>query len=309
MLAMSEFSLRQLQVIAAIHRGGKIVHASKELGLTQPAVSLQLQEAESRAGTPLFDRTPEGMRPTAAGEAVIEAALLIEERLRTLADEVAAIATGKKGRLRLGVVSTAKYFAPPVIAAFMKEQPDVEISLFVGNRSETITGLRDRKVDVALMGRPPQEFAVRAVMFGQHPFVIIAAPNHPLAAVKRISKERIAEESFLIREPGSGTRIALDMYLNELPGRLDDPGIEMGSNETIKQAVMAGLGIALISAHTIALEVELGRMVVLDVEGMPIRRQWFLVSRADHVLTPAMSAFEDFLQINGQRFLPQVPNT
>lgn len=306
---MSEFSLRQLQVVAAIHRGGKIVHASKELGLTQPAVSLQLQEAESRAGTPLFHRTPEGMRPTAAGEAVIDAALLIEERLRILTDEVAAIATGRKGRLRLGVVSTAKYFAPHMIAAFMRDQPDVEVSLFVGNRAETIANLRDRRVDVALMGRPPHEFPVRSVLFGQHPFVIVAAPSHPLVGVKGTVKERIAAEPFLFREPGSGTRMALDVYLSELPGRLDDPGTEMGSNETIKQAVMAGLGIALISAHTIALEVELGRLAVLDVEGMPIRRQWFLVSRADHVLTPAMTAFEDFLEHNGKGFLPQVAGT
>ncbi|MEQ1768768.1 MAG: LysR family transcriptional regulator [Devosia sp.] len=306
---MSEFSLRQLQVVAAIHRAGKIVHASKQLGLTQPAVSLQLQEAESRAGTPLFHRTPDGMRPTAAGEAVIDAALLIEERLRILSDEMAAIAIGRRGRLRLGVVSTAKYFAPPMIAAFMREQPGVEISLFVGNRAETINNLRDRRVDVALMGRPPQEFPVRSVLFGQHPFVIVAPPSHPLAQEKGIVKERIAAESFLIREAGSGTRLALDMYLSELPGRLDDPGTEMGSNETIKQAVMAGLGIALISGHTIALELELGRIVVLDVEGMPIRRQWFLVSRADHVLTPAMTSFEDFLQSKGRSFLPQVAGT
>ena len=221
----------------------------------------------------------------------------------------AAIATGRKGRLRLGVVSTAKYFAPPAIAAFMREQPDVEVSLFVGNRAETINNLRDRRVDIALMGRPPQEFAVRSVLFGQHPFVIVAPPSHALAKVKGIDKERIARESFLIREAGSGTRLALDMYLSALPGRLDDPGIEMGSNETIKQAVMAGLGIALISAHTIALEADLGRIVVLDVEGMPIRRQWYLVSRADHVRTPAMSSFEDFLETKGKTFLPQIAGT
>lgn len=306
---MTEFSLRQLQVVAAIHRAGKIIHASKQLGLTQPAVSLQLQEAEARAGTPLFDRTPDGMRPTAAGEAVIDAALLIEERLRILSDEVAAVATGRKGRLRLGAVSTAKYFAPPMIAAFMREQPDVKVSLFVGNRAETINNLRDRRVDIALMGRPPQEFAVRSVLFGQHPLVVVAAPSHPLAGEKGISKERIAEESFLIRETGSGTRLALDMYLSDLPGRLDEPGTEMGSNETIKQAVMAGLGIALISSHTIALEMELRRLVVLDVEGLPIRRQWFQVSRADHVLTPAMTSFEDFLESRGKSFLPQVAGT
>lgn len=306
---MSHFSFRQLQVVAAIHRTGKIVHASKVLGLTQPAVSLQLQEAEARAGTPLFERTPEGMLPTAAGKAVIDAAIMIEERLRALSDEVAAIAVGKKGRLRLGAVSPAKYFAPRVIAAFVRAQPDVEVSLFVGNRAEIIGGLRDRKFDVALMGRPPQELPLRAVTFGDHPFVMIASPTHPLAGASHIGKERIAQENFLIREAGSGTRLALDMYLSALPDPLDEPGMEMGSNETIKQAVMAGLGVALISAHTIALEVELGRLVVLDVEGLPIRRQWFQVTRADHALAPAMSAFEAFLLTHGQDFLPQVPGS
>ena len=303
---MAEFTLRQLRTLAAVHRNGRIISASKELGLTQPAVSLQIKEAEGIAGTALFDRTAEGMRPTAAGRAVIEAALAIEERLRALADEVRAIAGGKKGQLRLGVVSTAKYFAPSIMAAFKREQPDIEMTLLVGNRAEMVTSLRDHMVDVALMGRPPREVAVRAVMFGPHPFVLIAPPDHPLAGRHNISKDRLTQENFLVREAGSGTRMALDMYLSELPGRMEAPGVEMGSNETIKQAVMAGLGIALISAHTIALEVEQKRLAVLDVEGMPIRRQWFSVSRAERNLTPVMKAFEAFLQERGADFLPQV---
>lgn len=306
---MTDFTLRQLRTILAVHRTGRIVTASKELGLTQPAVSLQLRDAEAIAGTTLFDRTSDGMRPTAAGFAVIEAALSIEDRLRELADEVTAIAGGKKGRLRLGVVSTAKYFAPSLMAAFMKEHPEIEMTLWVGNRAETIESLRDHKVDVALMGRPPREVPVRAAFFGEHPFVIIAPASHPLAGQKNIAKERVAQESFLVREPGSGTRMALEIVLSELPGRLDNPGIEMGSNETIKQAVMAGLGIALISAHTIALELELNRLAVLDVEGMPIRRQWFSVSRAERTLTPVMVAFEEFLQEKGANFLPQIAGT
>jgi DNA-binding transcriptional LysR family regulator len=169
-----------------------------------------------------------------------------------------------------------------------------------------IASLRDHMVDVALMGRPPREVAVRAVIFGDHPFVIIAPPDHPLAGLRGIAKERLVQENFLVREPGSGTRMSLDVYLSELPGRADVPGIEMGSNETIKQAVMAGLGIALISAHTIALEVEQKRLAVLDVEGMPIRRQWFSMSRAERSLTPVMKSFEDFLQLRGAAFLPHV---
>lgn len=303
---MSEFTLRQLRTLAAVHRTGRIVSASKELGLTQPAVSLQIKDAEAVAGTPLFDRTASGMRPTAAGRAVIEAALAIEERLRVLSDEVRALSSGRKGRLRLGVVSTAKYFAPSIMAAFKREFVDVEMTLLVGNRAEIIDSLRDHMVDVALMGRPPREVTVRSVMFGTHPFVIIAAPDHRLAGRKAIPKEQLAQEGFLLREPGSGTRMALDIFLSELPGPLETPSLEMGSNETIKQAVMAGLGIALISAHTIALEVEQKRLAVLDLEGMPIWRQWFSVSRAERTLTPAMRAFENFLLARGSAFLPKV---
>ena len=145
---------------------------------------------------------------------------------------------------------------------------------------------------------------MRASAFGDHPLVIIAAPDHPLAKARDISKERIAEETFLIREPGSGTRISLEIFFADIPGRIDDLGIEMGSNETIKQAVMAGLGIAFISAHTIAMEVEFGRLAVLDVIGMPIRRQWFAVMRADRAISPAMATFHDFLMQKGAAHLP-----
>lgn len=303
---MQNLTLRQLRTIGAVHRTGKIISAAKELGLTQPAVSLQLRDAELAAGLPLFDRTADGMRPTAAGLAVIEAARAVEERLRIMAEEVDAIAGGRRGMLRLGVVSTAKYFAPAMMAAFMRDNPEIEMTLWVGNRAEAIGSLREHRIDVALMGRPPNELPVRSALFGEHPLVIVAAPGHPLVGARRISKERIGQEPFLMREPGSGTRTSLDMFLSELPGRAENPGVEMGSNETIKQAVMAGLGIALISAHTIAQEVEARRLAVLDVEGLPIRRQWFSVSRADRSVTPVMSAFETFLRREGARFLPQL---
>jgi len=196
---MHDLSLRQLRAIATVCRTKKIVTAAKELGLTQPAVSLQLREAEQLIGAPLFDRTVEGMRPTAAGLAVVEAARAIEERLRILSDEVDAIVGGRKGQLRLGVVSTAKYFAPAIMAAFMREHPGIEMSLWVGNRAETIAALQNHSVDLALMGRPPREVQVRSALFGEHPLVIIAAPNHPLASRKGITKEEVAKEHFLVR--------------------------------------------------------------------------------------------------------------
>ena len=301
---MSNLTLRQLRAIQAIVKHGKIVNAAKALHLTAPAVTIQLRQIEEELGLTLFDRAQDGMRPTAAGLSVLDAAQAIEERLRLLRDEIDAIKGVRSGSLKLGVVSTAKYFAPRLMASFMKEHPDIEMRLIVGNRAETIASLRGHDVDIALMGRPPKDVPVRATAFGDHPLVIVAPPDHPLARARDISKERIAQEDFLIREPGSGTRISLEIFLGEVPGRLDDLGAEMGSNETIKQAVMAGLGIAFISAHTIASEVEAGRLVILDVAGMPIRRQWFGVMRTDRVISPAMAAFHDFLIRRGAMHLP-----
>ncbi|MFC6490524.1 LysR family transcriptional regulator [Nitratireductor sp. GCM10026969] len=304
---MRNLTLRQLRTLQAIAEHGKIVKAAKVLGLTAPAVTIQLRQLEEELGLELFDRTATGMRPTAAGLVATDAAQAIEERLRLMVDAIDAIKGVRAGSLRLGVVSTAKYFAPRMMAAFMREHPDIEMHLLVGNRAETIENLKTHAVDVALMGRPPRGgVPVEAVPFGDHPLVIVGPPEHPLADAHDIPKGRIAGENFLIRERGSGTRISLEIFFSDIPGRVDNLGLEMDSNETIKQAVMAGLGIAFISAHTIEAEVEAGRLVVLDVAGLPIRRQWFAVRRSDRSISPTMAAFHDFLTRKGAAQLPLV---
>ncbi len=301
---MKNITLRQLRTVSAIHAEGKIVNAAKMLHLTGPALTLQLQQVEQEAGIKLFDRATEGMRPTDAGLAFIEAAQAIEERLRLLQEEVDAIKGLRRGRLIVGAVSTAKYFAPQIIAGFKRLHPYIDLKLIVGNRAETITKLREHVLDVALMGRPPPDLPVEERVFGDHPLLIVSAPDHPLAKARDIPRARIAEEHFIIREPGSGTRMSFERFLGDIPGRLDDPGTEMDSNETIKQAVMAGLGVAFISAHTVAYEVAAGRLAALDVVGLPIRRQWFFVVRRDRVTTPALAAFQEFLALRGSTFLP-----
>jgi DNA-binding transcriptional LysR family regulator len=301
---MRNITLRQLRSLQAIQALGKISLAARDLGLTGPAVTLQLKQLEDEVGLPLFDRTSEGMRPTAAGLAVLGAARAIEDRVRMLGEEIDAISGRRTGNLKLGVVSTAKYFAPRLMAAFRKQNPGIEVELHVGNRAETIEAMRRHDLDIVLMGRPPREVPVRALEFGEHPFVIIAPAGHPLAHKRRISKDEIARERFLIREPGSGTRISLEVFFADLPEKLEDLGAEMSSNETIKQAVMAGLGVAFISAHTIEQELQLRRLVILDVRGMPILRQWFSVSRLDRSISPAMQAFNDFLTRDGRTYLP-----
>lgn len=304
---MSHVTFRQLQAVLAIHRTGKISSAANALNLTGPAVTLQLKEMEANLGQPLFDRARDGLRLTVAGEAVLKAATDIEIRLRHLFEEIETIAGAKTGRLRIGAVSTAKYFAPTLMAAFRAARPGVNLSLAVGNRGTIIDALKNYEIDIALMGRPPKDFDIRAQVFGDHPLVMIANPSHPLAANRNIAKEDLVEEHFLVREKGSGTRSSLDIFMRDVTGWGELEHEEMASNETIKQAVMAGMGIAFISAHTIAMELELKRLAILDVSGMPIRRQWYAVSRADRTLSPAMTAFNAFLVNEGARHLPFIP--
>lgn len=303
---MLNISIRQLQAIRAISRTGKIANAARELALTGPAVTLQLKQVEDALGVVLFDRTSDGMQLTSAGELALECANRVAENLRTLGEMVAALKGVRTGTLRIGAVSTAKYFVPRMISAFLKSFPGIEVNLTIGNRQKTIDALRHHEVDIVLMGRPPRDIAVRSSVFGDHPLVIIAPADHPLAKRRDISREEVAREHFILRETGSGTRISFELFFGAVPGKLDNPGVVMDSNETIKQAVIAGLGVAFISAHTIEQELELGKLVLLDVVDMPIRRQWFLVSRLDRLETPVMKSFSEFLVSSGPQHLPLI---
>ena len=300
---MRNVTLKQLRSVAAIVRSGRIVNAANELNLTTPAVTSQLKLIETELGLPLFDRTQSGMRPTAAGREVFRTASRIEDLLRECRERIDDLKGLRHGTITIGVVSTGKYFAPQLIAAFMREHPHLDVQLFVGNRDAVVEALRDYKVELAIMGRPPQDFEVDAKSFGQHPLVVVAAPGHPLVGQRRIAKRRLANERFLIREEGSGTRSAYDTLFDgqQIPA---PPGMEIGSNETIKQAVMAGLGVALISGHSIAVEVADRRLAILDVVGLPVVRQWFLVRRTDRSLSTAAQVFSTYLRQSGAEFLP-----
>ena len=303
---MLNLTLRQLHTILVVDRLGQITLAAREIGLTPPAITLQIQQAESIVETALFERTADGFRATDAGRAVISAANDIERRVAVLEDDIAAIRGAGMGRLRLGAVSTAKYFVPRLMAGFAEESPGIKVSLTIGNRAAIIEALNEQQIDVALMGRPNRQTPVESTLLGDHPLVIIASPDHPLAGQSEITKQQIADEHFFVRETGSGTRTSLELYLNDIPGRLDNLGTQFSSNETIKQAVMAGMGIAFISAHTIALEVEIGRLIVLDVADTPVLRHWFTVRRSDRARSPAMDAFESYVRRRGRDFLPAV---
>ena len=208
------------------------------------------------------------------------------------------------GTIRLGVVSTGKYFAPRIIAAFTAVHPGISISLVAANRAAIIQQLHDHDIDVALMGRPPTSFKVHANLFGDHPHVFIASPDHPLAGRLDIGKAELAEQKFIVRERGSGTRSSFEFFMSDSLEQMRIVPTEMDSNETIKQAVIAGLGIAFISGHTIEQECQNGKIAILDVLQTPIRRQWFSVRHSSRTSTPALQALDDFLRLRGPSLLP-----
>jgi LysR family transcriptional regulator, low CO2-responsive transcriptional regulator len=303
---MRNLSLKQLQAVAAVARLGTMTRAAQELNVTSAALYARIRQLEEEAGLLLFDRTPNGLKPTDAGREMLWAIDSINTVLETCADRLRILKGGAGGRVAMGVVSTAKYFAPQMIAGFVESHPGVEINLSVRNRGDTVEALRNYEIDFAIMGRPPRDFAIEAETFGPHPLVLIASPSHPLAGRRNVAKADLAEQAFFVREEGSGTRTVFEEFISGIIIRRAKLGIDSGSNETIKQAVMAGLGIALLSAHTVAAEVASGRLVLLDVQGLPIRRDWYVVRRADKVLGPAASSFWDYLVKEGPRCLPHL---
>lgn len=243
------------------------------------------------------------MRPTSAGREVLAALSRIEAALADCAAGIDTLRGLGRGEVAIGAVSTAKYFAPFALAAFQRAHPGIELSVRVGNRQQIVALLEAFELDIAITGYPPERLKLERAVIGEHPHVIIAAPDHRLVRRRRIPLDGLGGETFLLREPGSGTR---DL-MRRLFGAAMPPGrsaVELGSNETIKQAVMAGMGIALLSAHTVAAEVNDGRIAVLDVEGLPIVRQWFVVRRQDARVLPAAQALWQHFLKEGGRFLP-----
>lgn len=294
-------TLKQLRALAAVARTGTLGAAAHEIGVTPQAVALQLRLLEETLGLPLLERGSQGSRVTEAGREVVQAAARIEAELAGCVQAIQALQGMEAGSISVGVVSTAKYFAPRALAAFSRVHPDVELRVSVGNRSEMLAGLGGFDLDVVVMGRPPEEAAMDMAVIGDHPHVIIASPAHRLATQRGITLAALADETFLLREPGSGTRMLMQRLFG---ARMPPRRIEMGTNETIKQAVMAEMGIALLSAHTIAAEVETARIAVLDVQGLPMVRRWYVVKRQDKRLLPAARALWDHLVRDGAGFLP-----
>ncbi|WJW75341.1 LysR family transcriptional regulator [Thiohalobacter sp. IOR34] len=297
-------TLRQLRIFEAVARRLSFTRAAEDLHLSQPAVSMQVKQLEEALGLPLFEQLGKRIHLTEAGEEMRRYAHAINGLLQEAEQVFDEMRGLERGRLNIAVASTANYFAPRLLASFCERYPALQISLRVTNRKGLLAALGDSDVDLVIMGQPPASMDLTAEEFMDNPLVVIAAPGHPLAGRKRIPLEALEAETFLVREKGSGTRSAMERHFAE-HGITLSTAMEMGTSEAIKQGVEAGLGLGLLSLHTLEMELELGRVVILDVDSFPILRHWFVVHRAGRRLSRPALAFKDFVLDEAQGILGQ----
>ncbi len=290
-------TLKQLRALVAVADSASFTMAARLLHLTQPAVSMQIRQAERVVGQVLFDGRRE-IRLTPAGEVLVRGARQAIEALDLAEVELKARLGVAAGTVDVVAVTTAEYFVPYLLAEFGRRYPEITFRLTVENRERVGALLQENRTEVAIMGQPPRALELRCMPFAPHRLSFVARPDHPLAERRRINPAALAGERLLLREQGSGTRDNLERFFR-MHGVQPLAADELGSNETIKQAVMAGMGIAFLSHHTFAMEAESGRMIRLDVLDTPVIREWNVIARADRPFTPAQDALLDFLSTEG----------
>lgn len=294
-------TLRQLQVFEAIVRLGSFTKAAEELFLTQPTVSLQMKKLTDSVGLTLLEPIGRHTRATEAGQELYQACRTIFYALGNIETKFADLKGLRAGKVRLGVITTAKYFAPEMLGEFCNEYPGVDISLKVSNRERIIERILTHEDDLYVLGEPPPgELDLLSYPFAPNPLVVMASRNHPLVNQKNIPFERVAEEPFILREPGSGTRETIVKYF-ESHGLQPKVRLELGSNEAIKHAVVGGLGLAIQSLHVLTLEGVQGPVALLDVKGFPILRQWYIVHPRNKELSVVAKAFLEFALAKGPK--------
>jgi DNA-binding transcriptional LysR family regulator len=287
-------TLRQLQVFEAIVRLGSFTRAAEELFLTQPTVSMQIKKLSDSIGLPLFEHVGRNVEPTEAGRELYDACRSMFESLANLEMKVSDLKGLRRGRLRMGVVTNAKYLAPDILGEFSQLYPGVDLALKVTNRESIIDRMHTNEDDLYIMGQAPEgEFEVESHVFAPNPLVIMASRSHPLVAKKKITLAEIAKEPFIIREPGSGIR-DVTIRTFEAKGLRPKVRMELGSNEAIKHAIAAGLGLSVLSLHSLTLEGAEGPVAVLDVEGFPILRHWYIVYPKGKELSLVARTFLEF---------------
>ncbi|MEY2342113.1 LysR family transcriptional regulator [Acidithiobacillus sp. IBUN Pt1247-S3] len=291
---LRNLSLRQLQIFEAVVRLGGVGKAAEELFVSQPTISIQLKTLAETLGEPIFEKAGRSLRPTAVGQDLYTCCRSIFRSLDDLETAISERHGLARGHLRLAVVTTAKYIAPELLGAFGESYPGIDLSLQVNNRDRILERIQNAEDDIYIMGEPPQEdLSIVSVAFALNPIVVMVAANHPLLDKGRIPLADLAQQPFLFREPGSGTRKAT-MRVFEQKHFHPHIRMELGSNEAIKHAIVGHLGIAVLSLHSLALEGADGPIRVLDVEGFPILRQWYLVYPKERPLSLAAQAFLDF---------------
>ncbi len=298
-------TLRQLTLFRAVAQHLSFTRAAAELCLTQPAVSIQIKQLEGHIGSPLFEQIGKRIFLTEAGQELYRACQDIFARIEVLETSLNELQGSIKGQLKLSVVTTAAYFVPYLFKAFSQQYPEVNIRLNVTNRNNVLERLSNNEDDLIIMGQIPEQLQVEAYQFLESPLVVIAPPDHPLVGHTNLSLARLAEETILIREVGSGTRLAIERCF--AAHGLDLPiNRELGCNEAIKQGVIAGLGISVLSKHTIALELAMGRLALLDVEDFPLSRHWYIAHLKEKKLNLVAKTFLEFLLTHANQVMQTV---
>lgn len=295
-------TLRQLKVFERVARRLSFTRAAEELYLTQPAVSMQIKQFEEAVGLPLFERLGKKIYLTPAGEELYKLSRNIAQQLDEAEQLVEELKGTEGGRLVVAVASTVHYFGIRLLAEYCRRYPKVRVNFKVTNRKGLLQLLEENAADIVLMGQPPDGQDLVAEAFMNNPLVIIAAADHPLAGVEGIPPEQLQRETFLMREQGSGTRTALERHFSEL-GIQINTSMEMNTNGAIKQGVEEGLGLGVVSIHTLERELETGRVVVLKVESFPIMRRWFIVYRTGKRLSAAAQQFETLVRTEAEHFV------
>ncbi|OOG42968.1 LysR family transcriptional regulator [Polaromonas sp. A23] len=301
---MKNATLRQLKVFEAVARNLSFSRAAEELHLTQPAVSIQVKKLEDHAGLPLFEQLGKKIHLTPAGVEMLHSSRIIIQQFKEVEEAMAQFKGVSGGKLNVAVISAGDYFFPRLLVEFARRHSGVTLDFGVCNREELLNQLTDNLTDLAIMVRPPLDMDTVSEPFAPHPYVVVAAPDHPLAAKKRIPLSRLAREPFVVREKGSDTWNSMQEGFGDHLADLNI-AMEIKSTETIKQAVIAGMGVSFLSAHTISRELQVGSLTVLDVQGFPLMLHWYVVHRRNKRLTPVAQAFKIFLMSDGGALIEQ----
>lgn len=300
---MSRITLHQLKVFESVARHLSFTRAAEELFLTQPTVSLQIKQLENLVALPLFEQMGKRIYLTEAGQELYQYSRAIAQLIADMELALDELKGLERGKLNISVVSTANYFAPHLLAKFCQRYQGITVSLNVTNRENVLRQLADNLTDLAIMGQPPDGLDIVSESFMENPLVIIAPPNHPLCGQQKIPVKRLAQEVFLVREPGSGTRNAMERFFTEQQITINR-GMETDTSEAIKQAVQAGMGLGIMSRHTIELELITNRLMILDVQGFPIMRHWHIVHRKNKRFSRVAKTFKEFLLKEAPALIP-----